>query len=84
MGLGVLASMLGDRSTYRRGNLRQSWRRFKGSPVTRREVWDQLRDYNRPDFHPDDNDTDVLVERWREELFGDVGILSDLLMNAPP
>jgi predicted metal-dependent hydrolase len=83
MGLGVLFSMLGDRSTYRRGNLRQSWRRFKVSPVARRQVWDQLRDYNRPDFHPDDNDTDALVKRWRNELFGDVGTLNDLLINAP-
>jgi hypothetical protein len=83
MSLGVLISLLGDRATYRRGNLRQSWRRFKVSPVVRRQTWDQLRDYNRPDFHPDDNDTDALVDRWRKELFGDAGTLNDLLLNAP-
>jgi predicted metal-dependent hydrolase len=83
MSLGVLLSLLGDRSAYRRGNLRQSWRRFKVSPVARRQIWDQLRDYNRPDFHPDDNDTDALVDRWRKELFGDDGTLNDMLLNAP-
>jgi hypothetical protein len=83
MSLGVLISLLGDRSTYRRGNLRQSWRRFKVSPVVHRQIWDQLRDYNRPDFHPDDNDTDALVDRWRTELFGDGGTLNDVLLNAP-
>ena len=28
--------------------------------------WRQLRDYNRPDFHPDDHDTTELVAEWRE------------------
>ena len=27
-----------------------------------RELWEQLKDYNRPDFHPDDRDTTALVE----------------------
>jgi hypothetical protein len=48
----------------------------------RREVWDQLRDYNRSDFHPDDSDTNELVERWRAELFGDDGSLNDKLMGS--
>jgi predicted metal-dependent hydrolase len=78
----VVVSLLGDRATYRRGALRASWRRFKVSPMMRREVWDQLRDYNRPDFHPDDSDTNALVEQWRAELFGDNGSLNDKLMGA--
>jgi hypothetical protein len=78
----VIASMLGDRATYRRGNLRGSWRRFKASPVMRKEVWEQLRDYNRPDFHPDDSDTTALVGRWRATLFGDHGTLNDKLMGS--
>ena len=48
----------------------------------RRELWRQLRDYNRPDFHPDDRDTSELVERWRTELFGEHGTLNDKLAAA--
>ena len=82
MALQVLISLLGDRATYRRGNLRRSWRTFRRSPVMRRELWDQLRDYNRPDFHPDDRDTTELVERWRAELFGAEGTLNDKLVTS--
>jgi uncharacterized protein len=45
-------------------------------------VWNQLKDYNRPDFHPDDSDTTELVERWRAELFGDEGSLNDKLVRT--
>jgi predicted metal-dependent hydrolase len=79
MTLQVFVSLLGDRATYRRGNLRQSLRRFLKSPVMRRELWNQLRDYNRADFHPDDRDTTALVEQWRTELFGEHGTLNDKL-----
>ncbi len=78
----VTAALLFDRETYRRGKLRRSWRGFRRSPIAQRAVWDQLRDYNRPDFHPDDRDTTELVERWRAELFGDTGTLNDKLANA--
>ena len=33
--------------------------------------WAQLKDYDRPDFHPDDSDTTELVQTWRAELFGE-------------
>jgi predicted metal-dependent hydrolase len=81
MTLAVVVSLLGDRATYRRGNLRRSWRTFRQSPILRREVWDQLKDYDRRDFHPDDSDTTELVERWRAELFGDSGSLNDKLVT---
>jgi len=42
----------------------------------------QLKDYNRPDFHPDDSDTTELVETWRQELFGEQGTLNDKLIGA--
>ena len=42
----------------------------------------QLRDYNRPDFHPDDRDATELIERWRAELFGADGTLNDKLATA--
>jgi predicted metal-dependent hydrolase len=78
----VSVSLLFDRATYKRGNLRKSWKRFRKSPVMSRTVWNQLKDYNRPDFHPDDRDTNELVEHWRSELFGEQGTLNDKLVRA--
>jgi hypothetical protein len=82
MALQIVASLLGDRATYRRGNVRRSWRQFVNSPFIQPEVWRRLRDYNRPDFHPDDHDTNELVARWREELFGEQGTLNDKLRTS--
>jgi len=75
-------SLLGDRATFERGRLRASWKRFRRSPFVSPKLWHQLRDYNRPDFHPDDSDTDALVERWKEELFGEHGTLNDKLTTS--
>ncbi len=82
MGLAVALSLLGDRATYRQGNLRQSWRRLKTSPLADPAIWAQLKDYNRPDFHPDDSDTTELVESWRHKLFGKDGALNDKLIGS--
>ena len=82
MTLQVAVSLLLDRATYRPGNLRRSWRTFRGSPMMRPEIWRQLRDYNRPDFHPDDRDTTPLVEKWRAELFGTGGTLVGKLVTS--
>ncbi|HVB90608.1 MAG TPA: metal-dependent hydrolase [Acidimicrobiales bacterium] len=82
MALAVTVSLLGDRATYSRGTLGQSWRHFKKSPIMQKKTWDQLRDYNRPDFHPDDSNTDDLVNRWRTELFGEHGTLNDKLVSS--
>lgn len=82
MTFSVIISLLGDRDTYRRGHLRHSWRTFRHSPLVSREIWDQLKDYNRPEFHPDDSDTNELVEQWRNELFGEHGTLNDQLIRA--
>ena len=79
----MLVSLLGDRDTYRRGVLRRSWTHARRSPLLRRrrEIWEQLKDYDRPDFHPDDRNTDPLLEDWRELLFGDEGQLRDRLVG---
>jgi len=82
MALQVGVSLALDPATYRRGNLRSSWRRFRQSPIASRALWQQLRDYNRRDFHPDDRDTTPLVEHWRSELFGEHGTLNDKLVGA--
>jgi uncharacterized protein len=82
MSLQVLVSLLVDRDTYRPRELISSIRRLRRSRLLSRETWRQLRDYNRPDFHPDDRDTTELVARWRDELFGDHGTLNDKLTGA--
>jgi predicted metal-dependent hydrolase len=82
MGLAVVLSLLRDRKTYRRGVLRKSWKRVKSSPIMDPALWAQLKDYNRPDFHPDDSDTVELVETWRTELFGEQGTLNDKLTTG--
>lgn len=78
----AVLSLLTDRSTYRRGVLRQSWRRFRTSPLLSKTLLDQLREYDRPGFHPDDRDTTALVDEWRERLFGEQGSLNDKLAGA--
>jgi predicted metal-dependent hydrolase len=50
----------------------------------RREVWEQLCEYDRPDFHPDDRDTTELVELWRERLFGQDGSMVHRLAGSGP
>jgi predicted metal-dependent hydrolase len=47
-----------------------------------RKLWLQLKDYNRPDFHPSQSDHTGLVDTWREELFGTNGTLNDKLAGA--
>ena len=82
MGLAVLGSVAGDKRTYRPGELRASWKRVRSSPILNRALWSQLREYDRRGFHPNDRDTDKLVERWRIELFGDEGSLNSKLAGA--
>ncbi len=82
MSLALAVSLLGDPSSRRPIALYRSLRGFWRSPMISRELWDRLRAYNRPGFHPDDRDTGALVERWRSELFGAEGSLSDKLAGA--
>jgi len=78
----VAVSLAMDKRTYKPGVLRKSLKKFRRSPVMSRKVWEQLKDYDRPDFHPDDSDTDALVEEWRAVLFGDEGSLNDKLASS--
>ena len=81
MAVSIALSVARDKGAYEKGRLRASWRRFKRNPLLQRHVWERLKDYDRPDFHPDDHDTDALVTEWRERLFGDAGELNDLLVS---
>jgi len=78
----MIVSVLGDPPTYQPGNFARSWRRFWQSPIMQREVWDRLRDYNHPDFHPNNRDTTALIEQWRAQLFAPDGALTDKLAVA--
>jgi predicted metal-dependent hydrolase len=81
MGLQIGVSLLGDRRTFKRGELRRSWKKLKQSKALSKDMWRALKEYNRPDFHPDDRDTSALIAQWREELFGTEGRLNDLLVK---
>jgi predicted metal-dependent hydrolase len=62
--------------------LLRSLRNLRHSPILSKDLWRQLKDYDRHDFHPDDRDTTALVEKWREELFGAQGSLNDKLVGT--
>ncbi|HUE58120.1 MAG TPA: metal-dependent hydrolase, partial [Acidimicrobiales bacterium] len=78
----VAFSLLRDWAAYRPARLFRSLNNFRRSPLVGRELWRQLKDYERADFHPDDRDTTELVARWRESLFGEKGSLNDKLATA--
>ena len=66
-------SVFEDRHRIKREHLR----RFRHNLARQRLVsfrflWDAL-GYLRPGFHPDDTDTDALIEHWRVELAGIAG-----------
>jgi uncharacterized protein len=76
-------SILKDREARRHPvQLGRSLARLRGSPFVHREAWRRIRDYNRPGFHPNDNDASELLERWESELFGPEGSLTPGLRSA--
>ncbi|MHB8681757.1 MAG: metal-dependent hydrolase [Acidimicrobiales bacterium] len=78
----TVLGMLIDPATYKPGRLRTSLRKITRSPILDKALWERLKDYERPDFHPDDHDTTALIARWREELFGPQGVLNDKLAGS--
>lgn len=82
MALSVAIGVAIDPDTYRRRGLLRSFRDYIRLPFFSRSMWRRLRDYNREGFHPDDHDTDELLEHWRTELFGEDGRLNSLLAGA--
>ncbi len=81
MGFQVLVSLLGDRAFYTKRRFLRDLRQARRSPLMDKAIWEQLKDYDRRDFHPDDSDTDELVAEWRAKLFGDEGVLNDKLVS---
>jgi uncharacterized protein len=74
---GTILSLLLDRATYNPWRLYASLRKLPSSPWLQRDVVRHLRDYNRPDFHPDDRDNTELITEWKGRLFGTGGALAD-------
>jgi len=79
MAVQMAVSLAADPATYRPGALLASLRHFRRSPLVSRELWRQLKDYDRPGFHPLDHDNTALVEEWRARLFGEQGMMADKL-----
>ncbi len=52
---------------------------LRNSPFARKKIGLRLLEYHRPGFHPDDRDTEDLVARWRDGLFGETGTLNAYL-----
>lgn len=85
IGGAVVASLLGtvvtDRSARNPIRFVRSVRNLRNSPFARKKIALRLLDYNRPGFHPDDRDTELLLAEWRETLFGPEGELNGILMD---
>jgi predicted metal-dependent hydrolase len=80
--IAVGVSLLGDRAAYRPRRLARSVRTLWRSPLMSREMWRELRAYNRSGFHPDDRDASTLIAQWREALFGPSGTLTDKVVGV--
>lgn len=75
----VVRSLAADRSARNPIRLVRSLANLRNSIFARRSTGLRLLAYNRVGFHPDDRDTDALLAKWREELFGTDGSLADRL-----
>lgn len=60
----------------------RSLKEFRRNPFLSRQVRRRIGEYNRRGFHPDDHDNTALLERWREELFGERGELTEMLRRS--
>ncbi len=78
----TVISVLSDKEARKPKNLRNSLAKMRTSPWLTKEVRQRIRDYNRPEFHPDDHDNVTLTAEWRERLFGDDGELRGRLKGA--
>ena len=72
-------SVLSDRDARKPKVLLANLRSIRHSPWLTKEIRHKIRDYNRPDFHPNDHDNAALTAEWREKLFGEGGELADRL-----
>jgi predicted metal-dependent hydrolase len=81
---GLLISLATDPAARRPRRLQASIRGLRRSPFARRDVLERLRDYNRPDFHPNDHDTSALAAEWQQRLFGEGAPLAARVRVSSP
>ena len=79
MTMHTINSLLRDRATYHPVRLIKSVVGLRHSPFVEKDVIARLRDYNKPGFHPDNNDNTELIAYWSAQLFGEQGTLADHL-----
>jgi predicted metal-dependent hydrolase len=75
----ALSMFLTDRSAWNPVRLIRSLWRLRTNPFLQADVRRRITEYRRAGFHPDDHDATQLLDRWREELFGEQGSLTDHL-----
>lgn len=78
----LLSCVITDRAARNPIRFAASLLNLRRSPFARRAILARIAEYHRPGFHPDDRDTEELVARWREELFGETGDLRDRLLRS--
>ena len=69
-------------ATRRPGALRASLKRFRRNGLFTRDVWNAIKEFEQPGFHPDQRNTDALLEEWEVRLFGDEGTMNDRLIGS--
>lgn len=62
--------------------IRLGIKRLRDTGLFTAETIARLRAFDRPDFHPDQDDTDAALAEWGERLFGRAGELNDRLVAA--
>ena len=62
--------------------MRASLKRFLKNPLFSKDMWEAIKDFERPGFHPDQRNTDAMLAEWSERLFGSEGELNDKLLAS--
>ncbi|MCW2497655.1 metal-dependent hydrolase [Jatrophihabitans sp.] len=75
----TIHSLARDKAARNPVRLLKSVAALRHSPFVERDVITKLRAYNKPGFHPDDNDNSELIAYWSAQLFGEQGTLADHL-----
>jgi len=76
----TVISLALDRTAWRHpGRVAGSVMRLRTSPFARPAAVRQLFSYTRRGFHPNDRDTAGLIAEWRAKLFGDDGVLTEVV-----
>lgn len=78
-GAALVGSAVTDRAARNPVRFLGSLLNLRNSPFARKKIGLRLLEYHRPGFHPDDRDTEHLVARWRDALFGETGTLNSYL-----